>query len=221
MRLASTTASSLISATGIGASRPSRAGSALSKSGLRCWTTTKARPLSDWIAGSIFSSAPRPPADAPIPTTGTARWDGPSACGVRSLGLDLRMTDHAFLLVVVVFCSSGKSVPHQFQDQSRVFLVAARAAFEMIGQRVPVRGALPLRHPAGEGCPLLMRALKRAQHSVDFLALRGKNGVRREGVADVTPEAQHGAILDRPQSAMAFRASEAGDLSEHVVGAHV
>ena len=49
--------------------RPRSSSIRLSKSGDRCWSTTKAMPLSGGTAAKNFSSGSSPPAEAPMPTT--------------------------------------------------------------------------------------------------------------------------------------------------------
>jgi len=56
----------------------------LLKSGERCWTTTKAIPVSSGMPLNRCSSASRPPADAPMPTT----WLGGASAAVASSELE-------------------------------------------------------------------------------------------------------------------------------------
>src|SRR5262249_32868676 len=111
---------------------------------------TKASPLSDWIAGSRVSRADRPPAEAPMPTTGTVVSLGGSSFAP--------LPPSAFALAIAAQFPSkvargsrrgGEAAPQQLAHQQSVFLVVARPLVEMIGEIVPVSGAFPLGHLAG------------------------------------------------------------------------
>src|SRR5215469_6965021 len=78
---------SLASTTGRLEARSSSAGRMLSCVGSRCWTMTKAAPVSDLSNGSNASRAEMPPADAPIPTTGTLLGRASGSAGCFCLGI--------------------------------------------------------------------------------------------------------------------------------------
>ena len=62
---------------------PSSSGMRVTWRGSRCWTSTNAIPLSAGMCEKNFWKASRPPADAPIPTTG-AGGEGRTAAPARS-----------------------------------------------------------------------------------------------------------------------------------------
>src|SRR5436190_16735458 len=127
--------------------------SALSWSGSRCCTITKARPMPGLIAGSRPSSADRPPAEAPIPTTGTTMGTtggpGVSSGRVPPLPLVLAIADYIPFLVVRGAGRCAEAVAHQFQDKLGVFLVFAGAPVEFLRDVVPGLGAFEGRQLAG------------------------------------------------------------------------
>jgi hypothetical protein len=97
-RLGSSDVRLLTSLTGMLVTRPRISVSMLAWVGSRCWTMTKAMPVSVAISRNMRRSASRPPADAPTPTTGNARLScaggslagGGGASRARVRGLLLR-----------------------------------------------------------------------------------------------------------------------------------
>src|SRR5258708_20572048 len=143
---------------------------------------TKARPPSFLIAGRRLSRAVSPPAEAPMPTTGTAelRMGFPSLPWAWAFGLGIPAC--CFLFFGRAACHAGEAAAHQFAHRQRVVLVVARPAVEMVGEMVPILGTLAVRHPAGQRRSLLVRALQCSQHPVDLLFLGREDGIGAEGM---------------------------------------
>src|SRR5712691_5813731 len=219
---------SVASTTGISVSRLSRETSRLWWLGSRCWTITKAVPLSAFRSGSRASSAPIPPADAPMPTTGMDRLRRGSCSPSWSVRTSSVRTSSVRLSVVVMrqrapaaAVSYHVPLPLAIAQQAfhklHVALVVDRPALKLGGKQVSPVGPLLFGHAPGQGGAFLMGAQQGAEELVDFIGLRGQNGVRRKSMADVAAVAQHLAVLDLPQRAMTFGAGEPGRLAEHVV----
>lgn len=87
-QLGSTFMPSLTWQTRIPVRRPISSESMLLWSGDRCWTTTKAMPVSvvGGMASKKASNAAKPPAEAPMPTMGTLRGTGWSSVTDSGLG---------------------------------------------------------------------------------------------------------------------------------------
>src|SRR5712664_3717637 len=218
---------SAASTTGISVSRLSRETSRLWWLGSRCWTITKAVPLSAFRSGSRASSAPMPPADAPMPTTGMDRL-GRGSCSpswsVRSSSVRLSvvvMRQRAPAAAVSYHVPLPLAIAQQAFHELHVALVVDRPALKLSGKHVSPVGPLLFGHAPGQGGAFLMGAQQRAEELVDFIGLRGQIGVRRKSMADVAAVAQHLAVLDLPQRAMTFGAGEPGRLAEHVVDSHI
>src|SRR5438445_9097327 len=106
--------------TGMRVDRARRSDRTLSCLGSRCWTRTNAMPLSNGRCDSIVVQASRPPADAPIPTTGKTSGrvalseDGEDACDFTAVffGEDRKSTrlnsSHANISYAV-FCLKKKT----------------------------------------------------------------------------------------------------------------
>src|SRR5438874_12562619 len=181
---------------------------------------TKARPLSFRIAGSMLSRAVSPPAEAPMPTTGTVELPMGFPSLPSSSAFDLGITTHRFLLFGRAASRAGKAAAHQLAHQQRVLLVFARPTVQVVGEVMPILGALAGRQLSRQRRPLLVRALQRSQHSLDLLSLGGEDGIGTEGMAHMAPIPQHGHLFDGPHGSVAFRASEARKLARPVLGFH-
>src|SRR5260370_34749998 len=119
---------------------------------------TKARPAPLLMAGRKLSRAVSPPADAPIPTTGTVEVLAGFSSTPTSSAFDLGIPAHHFLFFLCA-ARAGQPAAHQLAHQQRIFLVVASPAFQMVGEMVPILGTLAVRHLAGQRRSLLVRTL--------------------------------------------------------------
>src|SRR5215468_5516366 len=178
-------------------------------------------PLSALSSGSSASSAPMPPAEAPMPTTGI--WPLRRAFGSPSpsrLSFFFFMQQRAPEAAISYHVAPGLAIVQQAFDQLGILRVLAGPLLELERQPLAAAGPFLFGHAPGERRALLMGAQKGAEQSVDLLGLRRQHRVGRVGVSDVAAVAQHGAVLDFPERAMALGAGEARGLSQHVVHLH-
>src|SRR5215813_9758500 len=175
-------------------------------------------PLSALSSGSSASSAPMPPAEAPTPTTGT--WPLRRGLGSPSpslLSFFFFMQQRTPETAVSYHVVPGLAIAQQAFDHLGILRVLAGPLLELVRQPLAAAGAFLFGHALGERRALLMGAQKGAEQSVDLLGLRRQDRIGRVGMSDVAAVVQHGAVVDLPEGAVAFRAGEARGPAEHVV----
>src|SRR5581483_127712 len=212
---ASTCMPSSMAWTGNAAILDSMFDSTLGCAGSRCWTTTSARPDPGRNNGKRLSSAPMPPADAPMPTTGIelplGRGEGSGSSSSGGLAVFF-----AICREVAPRCQicHGRLVGgrEEAAEHSGVLVVFDGASLEPLGQHCVLSLALLLCHPPYQGGPLPVGPHHALQHPLDFAVLRRLGILGTGGVRDRAAVAQHRAVLELAQRAMALRAGERREL---------
>lgn len=140
MRLGSTRVLFTTSMTGSSVARPSNCGNLLSCSGSRCWTSTKAMPVSVGRCLTRRVKASNPPAEAPTPTMGKRfPSDFAELCSrLWSSGAAVRAE---FFWPIEVFSRpTFREACEDFLDRLEVFFMANVRFFSGVAEALKDRG---------------------------------------------------------------------------------